>query len=162
MSEALPTPAKVGQRLGARVVDLITLMWALGFVLIEINERILGGDPLGRQPLDVDVTSPRALLLVVAVITLYEVVPTVWKGATLGKALVGLRLRTVEPRASVPVSRAVTRALVLYGAPIALGAFGGLFLLVLLASFVIPAGGRGLHDRLAGTTVVALPREVEE
>ena len=162
MSDALSTPAKVGQRLGARVVDLVTLTWALGFVLIEINERILGGDPLGRQPLDVDITSGRALVLVIAVIAAYEVVPTVWKGATLGKALVGLRLRTVEPRASVPISRATARALVLYGAPIALGAFGGLFLLVLLASFVIPANGRGLHDRLAGTTVVALPRERRE
>ena len=47
----------------------------------------------------------------------------------------------------------------LYGAPIAFGAYGGIVLLVLIASFVVPASGRGLHDRVAGSIVVALPRE---
>ncbi|MEM8707120.1 MAG: RDD family protein [Actinomycetota bacterium] len=161
MSDAPPTPARVKHRLAARLLDAVTLTWALGFVLVEIDQRLLGGDPFGQRPLQIDITQGRSLLLVIVTIAAYEVVPTVWKGATLGKVLVGLRLRTVEPTARVPWSRAVARALVLYGAPVALGAFGGLFLLVLVASFVIPASGRGLHDRLAGTTVVALPREDE-
>ncbi|MEK9580616.1 MAG: hypothetical protein VW037_08940, partial [Acidimicrobiaceae bacterium] len=62
----------------------------------------------------------------------------------------------------IPWSRATARALVLYGGPIAFGAFGGTFLLVLVVSVVLPASGRGVHDRLAGTTVVALPREGSE
>lgn len=159
MSDLPPTPARVRHRLGARLVDSITLLWALGFVLVEIDQRLLGGDPFGRRPLQIDITQGRSLLLVVITIGLYEVVPTVFRGATLGKALVGLRLRTVEPTARVPWSRAIARALVLYGGPVLFGAFGGAFLLVLVASFVIPASGRGLHDRLAGTMVVALPRE---
>lgn len=159
MSDSLPTPAPVRARLVARLIDAITLTWALGFVLVELDQRILGGDPFGRRPLQIDVTQGRSLIFVVLTIAAYEVLPTVWKGATLGKVLVGLRLRTIEPAPQVPWSRAIARALVLYGAPIALGAFGGVFLLVLIASFVIPASGRGLHDRVAGTAVVALPSE---
>ena len=157
--DTLPTPAAVRHRLGARLVDAITLMWLLGFVLVEIDQRLLGGDPFGRRPLQIDVTQGRSLVFVIVTIAAYEVIPTVWKGATLGKALVGLRLRTVEPRAQVPWSRATARALVLYGAPVAFGAFGGIVVLVLIASFVLPASGRGLHDRIAGSVVVSLPRE---
>ncbi|MEO0493824.1 MAG: RDD family protein [Actinomycetota bacterium] len=162
MSDALSAPAPIRARLGARLVDAITLTWALGFVLVELDQRILGGDPFGRQPLQIDVTQGRSLLFVIVTIAAYEVLPTVFKGATLGKALVGLRVRTVEPSPQVPWSRAIARALVLYGGPIVFGAYGGLFLLVLVLSFVLPASGRGLHDRLAGTTVVALPPEEPE
>lgn len=157
--DTLPTPASVRHRISARVVDAITLMWLLGFVLVEIDQRILGGDPFGRRPLQIDVTQGRSLVFVIVTIAAYEVVPTVWKGATLGKALLGLRLRTVEPTARVPWTRASARALVLYGAPVAFGAFGGIVVLALIASFVIPASGRGLHDRIAGSIVVALHRE---
>ncbi len=157
--DTLPTPAAVRHRLFARVVDAITLTWLLGFVLVEIDQRLLGGDPFGRRPLQIDVTEGRSLVLVIVTIAAYEVVPTVWRGATLGKALVGLRVRTVEPRASMPWTRASARALVLYGAPVAFGAYGGFVLLALVVSFVIPASGRGLHDRIAGSIVVAPPRE---
>ena len=159
--DTLPTPAAVRQRLFARLVDAITLAWLLGFVLVEIDQRLLGGDPFGRRPLQIDVTEGRSLVFVIVTIAAYEVLPTVWRGATLGKALVGLRVRTVEPRASMPWVRAVARALVIYGAPIAFGAFGGFVLLALVISFVIPASGRGIHDRIAGSVVVALPREEE-
>ena len=126
VSEALPIPAaaSIRARLGARLIDAITLTWALGFVLVELDQRLLGGDPFGRQPLQVDVTQGRSLLFVVVTIAAYEVIPTVLKGATLGKALVGLRLRTVEPSARIPWSRATARALVLYGGPVAFGAYG--------------------------------------
>lgn len=153
-----PAPAAVRHRLGARLVDAITLGWLLVFILVEIDQRLLGGDPFGRRPLQIDVTQGRSLVFVIMTVAAYEVLPVVLKGATLGKALVGLRVRTVEPAARVPATRAIARALVLYGAPIAFGAFGGLVVLALVASFVIPASGRGLHDRLAGTTVVSLPR----
>lgn len=138
---------------------MVTLTWLLFFVLVEIDQRLLGGDPFGQRPLQLDVTQGRSLVFVVVTIAAYEIIPTVWKGATLGKALVGLRLRTVEPAARMPVTRATARALVLYGAPVAFGAYGGLVLIVVVASFVIPASGRGIHDRVAGSIVVALPRE---
>ena len=56
-------PAKLGQRLGARVLDVVTLTWLLFFVLVEIDQRLLGGDPWGQQPLQIDMTEPRALML---------------------------------------------------------------------------------------------------
>ena len=157
--DSLPTPASVRHRLFARVMDAITLTWLLGFVLVEIDQRLLGGDPFGRQPLQIDITEGRSLVFVIVTIAAYEVIPTVWRGATLGKALLGLRIQTIEPQASMPWIRTSARALVLYGAPVVFGAYGGFVLLVLVISFVLPANGRGLHDRVAGSIVIALPRE---
>lgn len=152
-------PAKLAHRVGARVLDVVTLTWLLFFVLVEIDQRLLGGDPWGQQPLQIDLTEARPLLLTILVIAVYEIVPVATKGATLGKALFGLRLVASDRRGALPWARALARALVLYGAPVALGAYGGIVLLVLLASFAIPASGRGIHDRVAGSIVVALPRE---
>lgn len=147
-------PAKLTHRLGARVLDVVTLTWALFFVLVEIDERLLGGDPWGRQPLQIDLTEARPLMLTVLVVGLYEVVPLATKGATLGKALFGLRVVSSDRRGPLPWARTLARTLVLYGAPVAFGAFGGAVLLVLLVSLAIPASGRGLHDRIAGSVVV--------
>jgi len=143
------------------VLDVVTLTWVLFFVLVEIDQRLLGGDPFGQRPLQIDLTELRPLILTLLVIALYEVAPVVWKGATLGKALFGLRLVPSDQRGLLPVTRAFARTLVLFGAPVALGAYGGVVLLVLLASLVVPASGRGVHDRIAGSVVVAEPRVVE-
>ncbi|MGB1680718.1 MAG: RDD family protein [Acidimicrobiales bacterium] len=114
--DSLPTPASVRHRLFARVMDAITLTWLLGFVLVEIDQRLLGGDPFGRQPLQIDITEGRSLVFVIVTIAAYEVIPTVWRGATLGKALLGLRIQTIEPQASMPWIRTSARALVRSGA----------------------------------------------
>ena len=151
-------PAKLAHRLGARILDVVTLTWALFFVLVEIDQRLLGGDPWGQRPLQVDLTEARALLLTIVVIGLYEIVPVVAKGATLGKVVFGLRLVSSDRRGALPWPRALARTLVLYGAPVALGAYGGAVLLVLLVSLVLPATGRGLHDRVAGSIVVVAER----
>lgn len=147
--------------MAARLLDVVTLTWVLFFVLVEIDQRLLGGDPFGQQPLQLDLTEPRPLILAVVVIALYEVAPVTWKGATLGKALFGLRIVDADRHASLPLARSLARTLVLYGAPVAFGAYGGVLVLVLLVSFVVPASGRGLHDRLAGSAVVAEPRPGE-
>ena len=107
--DSLPTPASVRHRLFARVMDAITLTWLLGFVLVEIDQRLLGGDPFGRQPLQIDITEGRSLVFVIVTIAAYEVIPTVWRGATLGKALLGLRIQTIEPQASMPWIRSSAR-----------------------------------------------------
>jgi uncharacterized RDD family membrane protein YckC len=151
-------PAKLSHRLGARILYIVTLTWVLFFVLVEIDQRLLGGDPWGKRPLQVDLSEARPLLLTIIVIGLYEVVPVATKGATLGKALFGLRLVSSEQRGSLPWPRVLARTLVLYGAPVAFGAYGGALLLFLLASLTLPATGRGLHDRLAGSIVVVADR----
>lgn len=155
-------PATLWQRLAARLVDVVTLAWFAGFVLVELDQRLLGGDPLGRRRLELDLTDTRPLVLLVLVIGLYEVVPVCGKGATLGKALFGLRLAVVEGSGRLGPARAIARALVLYGAPVALGAYGGFVWLVIFLSLAVPASGRGLHDRLVGSVVVGASREEEK
>jgi len=154
-------PAKLWHRLGARLVDTVTLAWLLGFVLVELDQRLLGGDPLGRRPLQLDLTQARPLVLLVVVVSLYEIGPVCWKGATLGKALFGLRLVAFERSGPLSPSRALARSLVLYGAPVALGPAGGIVVLAVLVSLAVPASGRGLHDRLCGSVVVAEPSAEE-
>ena len=152
-------PAKLAHRLGARFLDVVTLTWVLFFVLVEIDQRLLGGDPWGQRPLQIDLTEARPLLLTIIVIGLYEIVPVATKGATLGKVVFGLRLVSSERRGELPWPRALARTLVLYGAPVAFGAYGGAVLLVLLVSLALPATGRGLHDRVVGSIVVMVDRD---
>ena len=145
-------------RLTARLVDLVALGWLASFVLVELDQRLLGGDPLGTQPGRLVVDDLRSLLLLVGAVALYEVVPVVRYGATMGKALLGLRV--VDGRGErVGVSGAVSRAVVVYGA-MAVSATALAFVwLALLVSVALHPWRRGLHDLAAGSRVVALDRE---
>jgi uncharacterized RDD family membrane protein YckC len=148
--------AGLGWRLGARVVDIVTFTWLTAFVLVEIDQRLLGGDPWGRRAVGIEIDSARPVVLVCILVLVYEVVPVVVFGATAGKAFFGLRVRR---RSEDPVSdalAALARAVVLYGPPLVFGGPGALVVVVLLVSIVVPRSGRGLHDRLAGTTVVSI------
>lgn len=151
-------PAGLGWRIAARVVDNLLFVWLVVFVLVEIDQRLLGGDPLGRRSARLVFDSARPIVLLVILVVLYEVVPAVTWGATPGKALLGLRIRTTSP--STPAwLMALGRAVVLYLPVAFFGAFGFVVPFVLLCSIVVAADGRGLHDRLLGTLVVALPRD---
>ena len=152
-------PAGFVWRLGARAIDFVVFGWLVILVLIEIDQRLLGGDPLGQKPVRLVFDSGRPVVLLLVLVVLYEVIPLgVW-GATPGKALLGTRVQTV---ASIPGSvMASGRAAVLYLPVIFLGVFGLLILLALLISVFVAADGRGLHDRLLGTLVVSLPRDEE-
>ena len=134
--------------------DIVTLVWLAGFVLIEIDQRLLGGDPFGLRPERIDLTRARTMLLLFAVIGAYEVVPSVTRGVTLGKALFGLRVCRADGAPLGP-AYALVRTIMLYGPTLFLGAIGAAFDLVLLISVVIPASGRGLHDRVAASIVVS-------
>jgi uncharacterized RDD family membrane protein YckC len=153
-------PAGLGWRIGARAADVIVFSWLVLFVLVEIDQRLLGGDPLGRREARVVFDSARPIILLLVLVVIYEVVPAVMWGATPGKALLGLRVRMTTR--AVPASLlAFGRAVVLYLPIIFLGPPGLLVALALLASVVIAADGRGLHDRLLGTLIVSLPRSPE-
>jgi uncharacterized RDD family membrane protein YckC len=156
--EKIAGPAGLGWRVGARAVDTAAITWLVVFVVVEIDQRLLGGDPLGRRQARLVFDSPRPVLIVLVLIVLYEVVPSVLFGATPGKALLGLRVRMVTRHVPVGLS-AVGRAAVLYLPVIFLGLIGSVVTLLLLASIVVAADGRGLHDRLLGTVVVSLARE---
>jgi uncharacterized RDD family membrane protein YckC len=139
------------------VTDAVTFGWLTVFVLIEIDQRLLGGDPWGLERGRPVVDSTRSLVLLLVLVGIYEVVPVTLKGVTLGKAVTGLRVRR-QGGGRVPVALAAVRAVLLY-APLFLGAYALLGFIVLLLSFVIPRSGRGFHDRIAGTIVVTLPRD---
>ena len=149
--------AGLGWRVAARLVDMAVFTWLLVFVLVEIDQRLLGGDPLGRRSARLVFDSARPVVLLLLLIAVYEILPAVVWGATPGKAMLGLRIRLSSSSAPVWLT-AFGRAALLYLPAMFFGAFGFLVPLVLLISVAIAADGRGLHDRLLGTLIVTLPR----
>lgn len=139
------------------MIDNIVFTWLVVFVMVEIDQRLLGGDPLGQRQARLVFDSARSVILLLLLVVLYEVIPALVWGATPGKAMLGLRVRLTST--SPGAMMALGRAAILYLPVIFLGAFGLIVLIVLLATIVIAADGRGLHDRLLGTLVVSLPRE---
>ena len=150
-------PAGLGWRIGARVIDNIAFTWLVVFVMVEIDQRLLGGDPLGQRQARLVFDSARSVILLLLLVVLYEVIPALVWGATPGKAMLGLRVRLTSSAPGAVM--ALGRAAILYLPIIFLGAFGLTVLVVLLATVVLVADGRGLHDRLLGTLVVSLPRQ---
>ena len=148
--------AGFGWRVAARIVDCVVFAWLTTFVLVEIDQRLLGGDPWGRRAVGIEFDSARPIVLLVVLVVAYEVVPTAVAGVTFGKALFGLRLRRRTDDRIPDWLAAIARAVVLYAPVIFFGSYGALVVVVLLVSFAIPRSGRGLHDRLAGTTVVSV------
>ncbi len=156
LDQSRETVATIGWRLAARVTDAVTFGWLAAFVLIEIDQRLLGGDPWGLEPGRPVVDSGRSLVLLLVLIGLYEVAPVAARGVTLGKALSGLRVRR-HGGGSVSVVLSFVRSVLVY-APLFLGVYAFLGWIVLLVSFAAPRSGRGLHDRISSTIVVSLPR----
>lgn len=152
---AREAPAGLGWRIGARIIDNVAFSWLVVFALVEIDQRLLGGDPLGQRQARLVFDSARSVVLLLLLVAVYEVLPAVLWGATPGKALLGLRVRLTS-RAPAWFM-ALGRAALLYLPVIFFGAYGLIVLLVLLVSVVVAADGRGLHDRLLGTLVVSLP-----
>lgn len=141
------------------MIDVVAFGWLVVFVMVEIDQRLLGGDPLGQRQARLVFDSARSVVLLLVLVVAYEVVPALLWDTTPGKAMLGLRIR---PTSTVPEPlMAVGRAAILYLPVLFLGAAGLIVLVVLLGSVVAAADGRGLHDRLLGTLVVSLPDEEE-
>lgn len=158
-----PTP--LARRVGARAVDVVVVLWVLALIVVELEGRFGAGDPLARRAAQ-PVTSGQLLVGLLVSVVLLDTLPTAVWGRSVGKALLGVRVVLVEvagdgpwgsrPASRVGAIRAVLRSgslfawlLVPYvGTPLALA--------VGLSGLVLP-GGRGLHDRVAGTTVVDSP-----
>lgn len=151
----------MGWRLGARFVDLIVVGWLAVFVLVEILGRLLGGDPLGRESASVHLlglSSTRTAVTLVVLLILYEVIPVVLGGATLGKAMLGLRVIELPDWRRPDFLSATIRAVVLYG-PLAVPTIGLLLCAVVVVPALIWPTRRGLHDLAAGTAVVRIGDE---
>jgi uncharacterized RDD family membrane protein YckC len=94
----------------------------------------------------------------------YENVLTVSRGQTLGKIVLRTEVIDRETGNHLSVGRSLARWAVLAGAPaIAALAVGrslltGLYDLIVLAPVLQPPLHLGIHDRLAGSIVTALPR----
>jgi len=143
-------PAEAGSRLAAFVVDTVFVASGQAVLLAPVA-WYWWGRPMPQAPQDV------ALLPVMASVALpslalllgmlYHVYFWSVKGATPGKELLDLRVATDAGVSPLPLSNALLRALgyLLSAASLGLG-----FLMVAF-------GGRGLHDRIAGTRVVRGP-----
>jgi len=142
-----PEPGEPGSRLAAFVVDSVFVVSGQAVLLAPVvwywwaRETPAAPQDVALVPVVASVTLlPLALLLGV----LYHVYFWSVKGATPGKELLDLRVVTDDGRSPIPLASALRRALgyLLSGASLGIG-----FLMVIF-------GGRGLHDRIAGTRVV--------
>lgn len=146
-------PAEPAQRLAARVID--TLVVGLPVALVTTSES------LGISPATAEVLIAPILA---GLLSVYETVQLARWGRTLGKGLVGLRVRAESGGAGpgLGIGRAAVRSAG-YAVPIALqpipvlGPVAGVFWVV-NAALVLERTRRPLHDRLADTAVVAVPQ----
>lgn len=134
-----PDAAPVGVRVGARVVDVVTVAWLTAVLVVEVEGRLVAG---GEGSL-----AAGAVALVAAGVVV-EVVPVAVWGRSLGKALLGLAVTRADGGGPPGAVRSVVRWVVLFGALALPWAGWAVALLV---------GVTRVHDRLAGTVVVAAP-----
>ncbi|MEO6578546.1 MAG: RDD family protein [Candidatus Limnocylindria bacterium] len=175
---ALPlSPAGLWRRVAALLVDGLALS-VLGFALLSLSVVVIGPSVRieldGRSAPDVEIVEWRLLLdatLVAAMSASYFVAFWTLRSASPGQAVFGI---AVTDRNSSPLTprRALLRWALL-GAPFGVIAEAAIdvplvFLImfglsvawvgVLLVTTRLSASGRGLHDRLSGTSVVRKAR----
>ena len=150
MTEDEPSPdlASIGQRIGGALIDgLLTSM-------VVVVPMLLGAIDLE----DFEGTLPAPVLLGLFLFgAIYTIVPTAVWGQTLGKIAVGTRV-VVEADGMLPGWR---RSLVRWALPGLAGRLPVIGLgvsLAIMASLVWDPRRRGLHDRMAGTIVIKVPR----
>ena len=140
--------ASIAQRVGGALVDgLLTSM----VVVVPLLLGLVESDRI-------DESLPAAVLLGLFLFgAIYTIVPTALWGQTLGKIAVGSRV-VAEDDGSLPGWR---RSVLRWALPGVLGRmpYVGLWVgLAIMASLAWDPRRRGLHDRLAGTVVVRVPR----
>jgi uncharacterized RDD family membrane protein YckC len=140
-------PAEPGSRLAAAVVDAVFVVSGQAVLLAPVAWYWWAREA-PRAPQDVAlapvVASVTLLPLAVLLGVLYHVYFWSVKGATPGKELLELRVVTDDGRSPIPLGSALRRAL---GYLLSAASLGIGFVMVIF-------GGRGLHDRIAGTRVV--------
>ena len=99
----------------------------------------------------------RVLLGLLVVVVGYEVVPVALRGATFGKASLGLRVVRTDSWGHPGALRASLRAAVLY-LPLAIPVVGPWTVALVVAPALLWPTRRGIHDVVAGTAVIGAPR----
>ena len=124
---------ELGERCGARAVDGVVwlVLWAVG----------AAAAPDGRPVV--------AWLFGTLTVATYETACVASGNATIGKALVGLRVRQLDRGQRVSLAAAAERGLL-----VAFASFTGIGALALIASTMVSPNRRGLHDRRSATFVV--------
>lgn len=149
-----PAVASIGERIGARFIDLIILMVPL--VALDAAVRAVTGGPATTPAGEQDPLSTQFGLVALALILGYEWGMTRWRGGTIGKSARGIRV--VSANDALPPSPLMMAVRVLI--QLLLWSF------FLLGIFDLRAGakdpqGRTWHDQMMGTVVLrgSRPRE---
>lgn len=161
--------ASFGQRVGARLIDSVIvaaltlpLTWSVvGDLVTRLND--LAATRAGAVVNPFAVQDPRllrdvALISLVSLVIglLYELGFLLWRAATPGKLLVGLRVRRWTPGEALGPSVVARRWLGYQGVGQVLGGF---YVLIDVAWVLWDPRRQALHDKLAGTCVVVARRE---
>jgi uncharacterized RDD family membrane protein YckC len=137
--------ASFGQRGTARCIDaMIPLVPALAILMVLALRDQPGSGSLPTWPVFVGI----------AIAVVYETTFVAWRGQTLGKMLLGVRVARLLDGTKPDRSQSALRALVPASALSLPGVLGiGLYLFVLLMA--VPSElRRGIHDHAGGTVVV--------
>jgi uncharacterized RDD family membrane protein YckC len=136
--------ASFSQRGTARCIDVLIPLVPVLAILMALALRDTSGDPLPRWPVFVGI----------AIAVAYETTFIAWRGQTLGKMLLGVRVAQLVNGTKPDPSQSALRALVPASALSLPGVFGiGLYLFLLLMA-VPNELRRGIHDQAGGTVVV--------
>jgi uncharacterized RDD family membrane protein YckC len=132
------------QRGTARGIDATIPLIPVVAILALIALTDTSGDALPRWPVFVGI----------AVAIAYETTFVAWRGQTLGKMLLGVRVARLVNGTKPDPSQSALRALVPASALSLPGVFGVALYLVVLLLAVPDELRRGLHDQAGGTVVV--------
>jgi uncharacterized RDD family membrane protein YckC len=141
-----PDAAPLGRRLGAVAIDVISVVGIFAAIFLAVASQVKLEDSVGAV---VGLTVGWVL-----VCGIYSIVPTVRRGQTFGQSLAGVRVVTLEDRATPNLGTAVVRYAPICGLPIVLGQLGPMLALLVGLSFLFASNRVSLLDRLAKTRVI--------
>jgi len=137
------------------MVDIVTYGWLWMFVMVEIDGRLLGGDPFAlatRSPL-ADITAERALVLAVVTSVIYELIPLAVWNATPGKIMMGLRTVAAKDLGRLDFPQVLIRWAAVY-AVLLVPVVGIYVSAVVTVPLLVLPDRRGIHDLFAGSVVI--------
>jgi uncharacterized RDD family membrane protein YckC len=138
--------ASIGERGVARAIDVLLELIPLA-ILVASYVRVDGDE------VKIDDVPFWLSFVTIGVAVVYETIFIAWRGQTLGKMLLGVRVARLIGGTKPDPSQAGLRALV-PGSAWAVPILGfGLYLFVFLSAIGNPLR-RGIHDRAAGSVVV--------